>query len=197
MKKTAILLTVIIILCGCGQAGEEYESAAKAPAPCEPAETAPAAAPHRAERPVATPAERPMAVMEKPPADLTEGLTVSPEYVDVFVEPAGKKLGAYDLVVSFNPSIVRISRVERVAEGFPGAPMVNCDTFTSGSTRIISLQAGAQVSSGRIAIARVYFSPVSPGRTGIAVDINNIYDPGSQRILGSATLSATELVVSR
>jgi hypothetical protein len=128
--------------------------------------------------PAETPPEAPDVTMQKPPAKFTEDLEILPGYVDVFVESAGGKLGAYDLVINFNPDIVKILRVERVNNGFPGAPMASPESFASGSTRIISLQVGTQVTGSRVAI-------------------KNLYDPGSQRILGSAMLSADELVVGR
>jgi len=205
MKKTIILLTAVIFICGCGSEGYECAKEARAPAPCatpeKSAQTTPVAQMPQPSEPGLVPAETPAepsdVTMEKPPTDITENFTVSTGYVDVFVEPAGRKLGAYDLVVKFDPAVVRIARIERVDGGFPGAPMVSPDSFASGSTRIISLQAGRQVSGSRIAVARVYFRPVSAGRSAIYVEVKDLYDPGSQRVLGSAVLSTDEVTVTR
>ncbi len=172
MKKTMIILGMITVLTGCSMADIRYE------------ETIPAAAEADIE-------PKKMKFEEK------ESL-VEPGYVDISIDCGESRLGAYHVEFHYNPEVIAVSDIERAPEaGFAGTPMAKPESYRSGSTRIIGLAPGGTARTGRIAIARVRFVPVAPGKSKLSVSIRSLYDPDSKPVTGVAILSSDEIVVGQ
>ncbi len=168
MKKTMIILGVLTFCAGCHVPSLHVAEALETPAEAEPKKA-----------------------MRKESA-------VKPGYVDVWIDCAESRLGAYHIELHYNPEVVAVSDIERAPEaGFAGTPMAKPESYRSGSTRIIGLAPGGTARTGRIAIARVHFVPVAPGKSKLSVSIRSLYDPDSKPVTGVAILSSDEIVVGQ
>jgi hypothetical protein len=122
---------------------------------------------------------------------------IAPLTIDVWIENAKGKLGAYHLEVHYDRAVVAIENITHV-EGsrFAAPPIADAKTFSSGLTGIVGLQPGGGGPFGPVLVARVRFRPVAPGTSRVSVSIKSLYDPDSKPVTGTIKLSADEVRVT-
>ncbi|TET32726.1 MAG: hypothetical protein E3J72_18980 [Planctomycetota bacterium] len=122
---------------------------------------------------------------------------IAPPGIDVWIENAKGKLGAYHLEVHYNRAVVAVEKIIHV-EGsrFAGPPIADAKTFSSGLTGIVGLQPGSGGLFGPVLVARVCFRPVAPGTSRVSVSIKSLYDPDSKPVTGTIKLSNDEVKVT-
>jgi hypothetical protein len=110
--------------------------------------------------------------------------------VDVTVDVGTALLGAYQLILTYDPSAVAVDAVlPPGAGGFPGRPMSDSKTFDSGRTPIVGLHVGGTLPGGIVFVARVRFRPKMGGRHPISVSATGLFTPDGKPIPGKANLS--------
>lgn len=104
-----------------------------------------------------------------------------PIRVAVAIDTKGKSLGAYQLVVQYQPSEARIRSITALQRGaviseFPGAPIHDPGSFESGSTRIFGYNPGAATPQGPYAVCSIEFERVGGPRSPLQVIVEGLFD---------------------
>lgn len=122
---------------------------------------------------------------------------VRPEDVTIILDTGEATLGAYTVVLDFDPAVAVVESVRGGAEpSFRADPASHPPAFASGTVRLAGLQLGEGGPRGLVQVARVRFRAVSPGRTELRVRVEVAADPAGSPIAGArAVLSAAALEV--
>ncbi|GEM_PF-3113451 len=107
--------------------------------------------------------------------------------VSVRIDTGDRPLGAYTVVLRYDPEAARVLDVEAPGPGgFPGAPMADPATFDTGATPIVGFHVGRAHPRGRVEIARVLLEPRGGGSAGLSVSVRSLYGPGGKPVPGTA-----------
>jgi len=116
--------------------------------------------------------------------------------VEFKVDSRSNVLGAYEILIEFDPNVVRI---EEVTGGknkcFSSQPAVSEKSFDSGSCKIAAFQTDVNALSDEVSVATVRFVPVAAGRTSIRTTLQVCSDPLGNKISAEAFSSQSILIV--
>ena len=109
------------------------------------------------------------------------------------VDPGARSLGAYELVLRYDPAVARVSAVRQPGPGgFPATPMSDPSTWRSGATPILGFVVG-EAPAGRIGVAVIEFERVAEGESSLSVSVRSLYSPDGKPIPGTALLSRSSV----
>ncbi|MEK7449712.1 MAG: hypothetical protein AAB019_09555 [Planctomycetota bacterium] len=119
--------------------------------------------------------------------------------VDIWIESGENQVGAYTVTLEYDAGIVNIKNiiVPTGYNSFPGSPMANQATFTTGKTIITGFYPGKNSLSGRVKIATVTFQAINPGTSPFKTTLQNLYNYSSQPLKGKVILSTDSITVSK
>ncbi len=119
------------------------------------------------------------------------------ETVDLWIDSADRKLGAYQLRLTFDPAASAIEEIGGGAEPFDARPLTNAAGLTGGEAvlagQIDPARAAGRIPNGLIRVATLRFKLVSGRSTAISVKLDSLFDPDGRLIEGKAILSRDRL----
>ena len=180
-------LLLLCVLCGFSALG----CTAANPADRSGARVAPATAGERE-----TEGRKQKAEGRKQPFD-TSSAAPAEETVDLWIDSADRKLGAYQLRLTFDPAASAIEEIGGGAEPFDARPLTNPAGLTGGEAvlagQIDPARAAGRIPNGLIRVATLRFKLVSGRSTAISVKLDSLFDPDGRPIEGKAILSRDRL----
>ncbi len=122
----------------------------------------------------------------------------SPSPTELYLDVNGGVLGAYSLILSWDPQVAEISTVEGGASrAFSGPPFQDPAGFVSGRTRILGLQVGDTAATGLVHVATVVWHAVAPGDAGLDVLLEKAVDPDGNTLPTALRTEPAGVVVER
>lgn len=113
--------------------------------------------------------------------------------VDVSLETQNICPGAYTLAINYDPSVLRIVRIERgIKEHFDGVPFFDETTFSSGQTTITSFSLKTNLQPKKPSVyhvATVVFKRVNYGFSRISARLKTLSNSNGQAIEGRVSIS--------
>jgi len=113
--------------------------------------------------------------------------------VTLSVDPGARALGAYELVLRYDPAVIRVCAVwQPGGRGFPATPLSDTSTWRTGSTPILGFVV-RDAPPGRIDVATVEFEWVAQGESSLSVSVRSLYSPEGNSIPGTALVTPARL----
>jgi hypothetical protein len=123
---------------------------------------------------------------ESAPAQARESGGASPSSVVVSVDVGSRTLGAYELVLHYDPAVVAVREIRPVPNAAGGFPMTDRSTYRSGATPIVGL--GLEL-SGRIDVAWVELQGLKAGESSLSVSVRTLVTSDGKPVPGTALVS--------
>lgn len=104
----------------------------------------------------------------------------------VHVDASDRLLGAYTITLRYDPRVAVIESIEPCAvRHFKGSPEYDPNAFTSGTTRVTSLDAfPSRKPSNEYHLLTITFRRVGAGRLEATAEIDRLYDADNKPIRG-------------
>ncbi|GEM_PF-5178297 len=138
-----------------------------------------------------------------PKEDRTFGVTgqdtadIRTREVHVHLEVPGAGLGAYQLVVRWDPTVARLVSLEPCrTHPFDGSPEFDRGGFFTGEVRVFSTAVRGRLGGGgRYDLLTLRFERAGPGRARVDVAVEALYDdaPSPRKVSGSLTVDPAEV----
>ena len=107
----------------------------------------------------------------------SNSLVIMPSEVNLWFDTQGKPLGAYSVVLKYDPNIVQIAEVKGGESYFSGVPYVDKKDFQKGQVRIMAYHPHESGPAGQILVARIYFKAIQPGLAHLDLKVETLVNP--------------------
>ena len=125
-------------------------------------------------------------------------LFLIPPEVSLWLNTREKDLGAYSVVILFDPSIVQVAEVKGGNAPFNGPPYVNREDFTKGKLRIMAYHTDEEGPRGQTLVARIQFKGLQEGISPLRILVETLSTPEGKPLKPRYFLSFNQVeVISR
>lgn len=125
-------------------------------------------------------------------------LFLIPPEVSLWLNTREKELGAYSVVILFDPSILQVAEVKGGNAPFNGPPYVNREDFTKGKVRIMAYHTDEEGPQGRALVARIQFKGLQEGISPLRIVVEALSSPKGKPLKPRYFLSFNQIeVISR
>lgn len=123
-------------------------------------------------------------------------LTLLPPEVSLWFDTQGKPLGAYSVILKFDPNVIQIKKVRGGDSYFSGLPFVDKKDFQRGQVRIMAYHPHEAGPAGQILVARIAFKGIQPGLANLELKVETLANTQGDPIEPRPLLSTDSIRVT-